>query len=70
MDVVEGALGPLFYSTVEITGTPVNTLVDSGLSGTIISFELFRTIGNRAGIPRVAMQKSMVTLHDYSQQSI
>ena len=65
VDAVEGALGPLFYSTVEIAGTPVNALVDSGLSATILSFELFRTIGNKAGISCIAMQKLMVTLRDY-----
>ena len=70
VDAVEGALGPLFYSTVEIAGTPVNALVDSGLSATILSFELFRTIGNKAGISRIAMQKSMVTLRDYCQRPI
>ena len=70
VDAVKGALGPLFYATVEVAGVPVNALVDPGSSATIMSFELFKTIRERAAIPREALQKPDVTLRDHSRRPI
>ena len=70
VDAVKGALGPLFYATVSIAGTSVESLVDPGSSATIMSFELFKKIGAKAGIPREALQKPNITLRDYSRRPI
>ena len=58
VDIVDGALGPLFYATVVVAGTPVDALVDPGSSATIMSFELFKKVGTKAGIPWEALQKA------------
>ncbi len=50
VDTVKGALGPLWYATVQIAGTPVAALVDTGSSTTIMSFGLFQKIGTKANI--------------------
>ena len=70
VDAVKGALGPLFYATVSIAGTSVESLVDPGSSATIMSFELFKKVGAKAGIPREALQKPNITLRDYSRRPI
>ena len=53
---VTSSLGPLYYATVTVSGTPVEGMVDPGSSATIISFNLFRTIGQKAGIPKEALK--------------
>jgi len=63
VDTVNGALGPLFYATMDIAGTPASALVDPGSSATIMSFELFRTIGTMAAIPSEALQPSCLLNH-------
>ena len=45
VDAVTGSLGPLYYATVTVSGTPVQGMVDPSSSATITSFDLFRTIG-------------------------
>ena len=67
---VTGAIGPLYYATVTVEGTPVRALVDPGSSATIMSFNLFQKIGKAAHIPASALQKPDVALRDYSQNSI
>ena len=70
VDTVDGALGPLFYATVVVAGTPVDALMDPGSSATIMSFELFKKVGTKAGIPREALQKPKVMLREYSRRPI
>ena len=72
VDAVTGSLGPLYYATITISGSPVEGMVDPGSSATIMSFNLFRTIGQTAGIPKEALKPldSGLVLHDYSQRPI
>ena len=62
VDTVNGAICPLFYATVAVAGTPMQALVDPGLSATIMSFEPFKTVGTKAVIPREALKEPEVTL--------
>jgi hypothetical protein len=70
VDAVKGALGPLWYAEVNIAGTPVRAMVDTGSSATIIAFPTFQKIGAKAAIPRSALRKPSVTLKDYSRRPI
>ena len=70
MDAVSGSLGPFYYTTINIAGSPVEAMVDPESSSTIISFGLFRRIGREAGIPTDAMQPPDMVLRDYSQRPI
>ena len=56
VDAVTSSLGPLYYATVIVSGTPVKDMIDSGSSATIMSFNLFQTIGQKAGIPKDALK--------------
>ena len=51
VDAVKDVLGPLFYATVSIAGTSMESLVDPGSSATIMSFELFMKVGAKVGLP-------------------
>ena len=68
VDAVTGSLGPLYYATVTVSGTPVEGMVDPGSSATIMLFNLFWTIGQKAGIPKEAPKPldSGLVLRDYS----
>ena len=72
VDAVTGSLGPLYYATVTVGGTPVEGMVDPGSSATIMSFNLFQKIGRRAGILKEALKPldSGLVLRDYSQRPI
>jgi len=70
VDQVTGAVGPLYYCTVNIAGEPVKAMVDTGSSATILSWDLFQAIGKKANIPKSALYRPKVTLHDYSQRPI
>lgn len=70
VDTVKGALGPLYYATVMICGVPVEAMIDPGSSASIMSFELFKQIGLKAGIPKEALKPPEVSLRDYSQRPI
>ena len=63
-------MGPLYYATVTVQGTAVQALVDPGFSATIMSFQLFRKIGQAAHIPASALQKPDILLKDYSERPI
>ena len=67
MDTVNGALGPL-YTTEDIAGTPVNSLVDPGSSATILSFELLHNLNQRSDPPRSTAE--VTTTWDYSRKPI
>ena len=69
---VAGAVGPLYYADVQVAGTSVKALLDSGSSATIMSFELFKTIGKAANIPADSLLPVDwdLTLKDYSQRTI
>ena len=69
-DPVEGAVGPLYYGTVNISSEPVEALVDTGSSATILSFELFKQIGHKANVPASALSPPDVVLRDYNQWPI
>ena len=70
VDTVAGAVGPLYYCNVNIAGEPVEAMVDTGSSATIMSFDLFKKIGRKAGIAKNALSQPDVTLRDYSQRPI
>ena len=70
VDTVAGAVGPLYYCNVNIAGEPVEAMVDTGSSATIMSFDLFKKIGRKAGIAMGALSQPDVTLRDYSQRPI
>jgi len=70
VDQVAGAVGPLYYCTVNIAGEPVKAMVDTGSSATILSWDLFQAIGRKANIPKSALYRPKVTLRDYSQRPI
>ena len=38
--------------------------------GTIMPFDLFKKVGHKAGIPKEALKRPDVMLHDYSQRPI
>ena len=59
---VTGEIGPLYYATVTVEGTPVQALVDPGSSATIMSFNLFQKIGKAAHIPVSALRKPDIAL--------
>ena len=40
-----GALGPLYYATISVSGSPVEALVDPGSLASIMSTELLKQIG-------------------------
>ena len=44
VDMVSGALGPLYYATVALGGEPVKALIDPGSSATIVTFDLFNPL--------------------------
>ena len=62
VDQVAGAVGPLYYGTVNIAGEPVEAMVDMGSSATILSFDLFKLIGKKANIPVSALSTPDVVL--------
>ena len=70
VDKVAGAVGPLYYCTVNIAGEPVKAMVDTGSSATVLSWDVFQAIGRKAQVPVSALYKPEVTLRDYSQRSI
>ena len=56
--------------TVEVAGQEVEAIVDTGLSATILSFELFKKIGKSANIPVTALSKPDIVQRDYNKRSI
>ena len=62
VDVVTGALGPLYFAIVTIEGSPVDGVIDPGWSATTISFDLSR---GEACISSSAMEVPHVMLRDY-----
>ena len=70
VDHVAGAVGPLYFGTVSIAGEPVEAMVDTGSSATILSFDLFKQIGKKANIPVSALSTPDVVLRDYNQRPI
>ena len=44
------SLGPLFYATITVAGMPVEALIDPGSSASIMSYDLFRQVGPKAGV--------------------
>jgi len=70
VDKVAGAVCPLYFCTVNIAGEPVKAMVDTGLSATILSWDVFQAIGRKTKVPVSALYKPEVTLRDYSQRPI
>ena len=70
VDAVSGSLGPLYYTTVNVAGVPIEAMVDPGSSATIMSFDLFKKIGHKAGIPKEALKPPDLMLRDYSRRPI
>ena len=70
VDAVSGSLGSLYYAAVKVAGVTVEAMVDPGSSATIMSFKLFKQVGQQAGVPREALNPPDLVLHDYSQRPI
>ena len=70
VDMVSGAVGPLYYAKVEAEGTMVSAMIDPGSSATIVSVEQFKEIGRCAGISVKALKLPDLVLRDYNQQPI
>ena len=68
--VTGGALGPLYFVTLTVAGSRVEALVDPGSSASIMSYDLFKQIGPKAGISAEDLQPSDVVLRNYSQNPI
>ena len=62
VDKVAGAVGPLYYCTVNIAGEPVKAMVDTGSSATILSWEVFQAIGRKNKVPVSALYISLKLL--------
>ena len=67
IDQVTGSVGPLYYCRVTIAGQPVEALMDSGSSATIMSFSLFKQIAKAARLSADILMKPDVVLRDYTQ---
>ena len=59
--------GPLYCATIVIAGTPVEGV---SRSVTILSFDLFNEIGQKASIPCEALKVSELTIRHYSRRPI
>ena len=70
VDAVSGCTGPLYYTKVEIEGVPVEAMVDSGSSATIMSFQLFQQVGKQAKLSSGRLQPPGAILRDYSHNPI
>ena len=70
VDTVTRSLGRLFYATVKVAGVPVEAMVDTGSSATIMSFDLFQKVGKAARIPQEELRPPDVVLHDYNRRPI
>ena len=68
--VTGGALGPLYYVTLTVSGSPVEALVDPGSSASIMSYALFEKIGPRAGIQAGDLRPADAVLRTYSRNQI
>ena len=65
-----GALGPLYYATISVSGSPVEALVDPGSSASIMSTELLKQIGPKAGISKDDLRPPDIVLRNYSRNQI
>ena len=54
--IVTRPLGRLYYATVKVAGVPVEAMVDTGSSATIMSFASFKEVRKAAKIPREALK--------------
>jgi len=56
VDIVTGAIGPLFYARVMVEGMAVEALLDPGSSATIIPYSVFKETGYHGAVwhPTVA----------------
>ena len=70
VDNVSGSVGPLYYCEVEITGQPVETLIDSGSSTTVMTFSLLQRIARDAQLSVDLLENLNVILRDYSQHPL
>ena len=70
VDSVTGAVGPLYYAEVTIESTPVEAMIDTGSSATILSFALFKRIGKAAKISAQELLRPDIVLRDYNQRPI
>ena len=68
--VTVGALGPLYYVTLTVSGSPVEAQVDPGSSASIMSYALFEKIGPRAGIQAGDLRPADAVLRTYSRNRI
>ena len=67
---VTGAVGPLYYCEAEVEGRPVEALIDSGSSATIMTFSLFQRNAKKANLPVDILKKPDVVLRDYNQHPL
>ena len=70
VDNVTGSVGPLYYCEVEIAGQPVQALIDSGSSATVMTFSLLQRIARDAQLSVDVLEKPDVILRDYNQHPL
>ncbi len=70
VDMVTGSLGTLYYGKVMLGGTPIDAVIDTGLSASFIYFDLFQKVVVKANIAPEALQPSDVMPQDYNRRPI
>ena len=70
VDNVTGSVGPLYYCEVEIAEQPVEALIDSGSSATVMTFSLLQRIARDAQLSVDVLEKPDVILRDYNQHPL
>ena len=63
---ITGSVGPLYYASVKVCDQPVEALVYSGSSVTIMSFDIFKLIGKKVGMTADALPVQDVILRGYN----
>ena len=70
MDQITGPVSPLYYANVKVSGQPVEALLDTGSSASIISFSMFKELGRKAGMTADVLAKPDMVLRDYNHHPI
>ena len=70
VDNVTEAVRPLYYCEMEIAGQPVEALINSGSSATVMTFSLLQMIARDAQLSVDVLEKPDVVLRDYNQHPL
>ena len=70
VDNVTGSVGPLYYCEVKIAGQPVEALINSGSSTTVMTFRLLQRNARDAQLSVDVLEKPDVILRNYNQHPL